>query len=96
VVVVDVAWDGAAEAASAGGEERGAKGAVLIGGSGGKPSSAKEAIAVDQIGGEIRDASGWNWNGIEFLFLGGCKKWVKKKDRERERERLGAVAGSVK
>jgi hypothetical protein len=95
VVVVDVAWDGAAEAASAGGEERGAKGAVLIGG---KPSSAKEAIAVDQIGGEIRDAnaSGWNWNGIEFLFLGGCKKWVKKKDREREREGLGVVAGSVK
>jgi hypothetical protein len=66
----------------------------LIGGNGGKASSAKEAIADDQIGGEIRVASGWNWNGIEFLFSGGCKKWVKK--RQGERERLGAVAGSVK
>jgi hypothetical protein len=91
VVVVDVAWDGALEAASAVDGEGGAKGAVLIGVSGGKPSSAEEAIAVGRISGEIRRASGWNWNGIEFLFSGGCRNWVNKWIR---RER--GVARSVK
>jgi len=92
VVVVCVAGDGAADAASADGEEGGGKDAVLIGGSGGKPSSAKEAIAVAQIGGEIRDASGWNWEWDRIPVLGWVQEMGKKKDRVREIERgWGAV-----
>jgi hypothetical protein len=69
VVVVDVGWDGAAEAASAADGEWGAKGAVLIGVSGGKPSSAEEAIAVGRIGGSnsLRKWVELEWDRITVL-----------------------------
>ncbi|CAM0952132.1 unnamed protein product [Alopecurus aequalis] len=71
VDVVDVAGDGAAEAASPGDEGCASKGAVLIGGSDGRASSAKEAIAVGRIGGEN---SRHEW--VEWEFGSNSCSWV--------------------